>query len=181
MGHARHGGAANVRTLAAHGAVEPSGAENLRGTLGTAVKQTCRHLRRRGPWGVANSRGMRGTTAYQTARAVYLSAGVRGTRSDAFERLKPKGAHESSMGALEAGWRSRGVHTNHGGVESVRRIMTVATRPTCYGAGFGHGGKDAPGAYEPEDSTRICSHKAATRRRPRAGGHAQAATRRPQQ
>jgi hypothetical protein len=116
--------------------------------------------------------GTRGTAAQQAARAVYSSDGAHGTRSEAFGRVKPRGERKSSMGALEAGWRSRGVYTNNGGFEVVRRTMAVATRPACVGAGFVHGGEDAPGVFGPESSARTCSHKTATRRRAQAASSA---------
>jgi len=50
MVHARHGGAANVRSLAARGALEPSGEANAWGTRGTVAQQTCGLWRRMGPW-----------------------------------------------------------------------------------------------------------------------------------
>jgi hypothetical protein len=72
---------------------------------------------------------------------------------------------KASTEALEAGWRLRGVHTLNCDVEVVWRILAVATRPACVGAGFVHGGKGAPGVHGPEGSARFYSHKAAKRRR----------------
>jgi hypothetical protein len=88
-------------------------------------------------------------------RSKNLSAGAHGNRGEAFGRLKPKGARKSGMGALKAGWRSRGVYTHNGGVEVAWRIMAAATRPTCVGAGFAHEGKGAPGVHGPVGAARF--------------------------
>jgi len=122
--------------------------------------------------GRGNSRGSRGSTAQQAARCVCPSAGAHDTRGEAFGRLKSGGTRKSSMGTLEAGWRSRSVHAHNCDVEVVWRIAAGATRPACVGAGFAHGGKGAPGGHGPEGSTRIFSHKTATRRRAHAASSA---------
>jgi len=86
--------------------------------------------------GRGNSRGSRGSTAQQAARCVCPSAGAHDTRGEAFGRLKSGGTRKSSMGTLEAGWRSRSVHAHNCDVEVVWRIAAGATRPACVGGGL---------------------------------------------